>query len=297
MRATSHAATEIASQPACWRQAAQAVDHHLTSLPWPHERVAVAGCGTSYFAAMAYAALREQAGHGLTDAFPASEFPLGRSYDRVVVVSRSGTTTEILDLLDELRGRVPTVALTASGAAPISSAADVTIELDFADEQSVVQTRFATTVLVLLRAALGHDVEALATAGERALRLPLPDVVDAEQVTFLGRGWTVGLAHEAALKLREAAGAWAESYPAMEYRHGPISIAEPGRAVWMLGEPPNGLAGDVARTGATFVHSDGMDPIAHLLLAQRLAVAIAERRGLDPDRPRNLTRSVIIDSA
>ena len=49
------------------------------------------------------------------------------------------------------------------------------------------------------------------------------------QITFLGRGWTVGLAREAALKCREAAAFWAEAYPAMDYRHGPISIAAPRR--------------------------------------------------------------------
>ena len=289
-----HVVAEIASQPDCWRRAAAAAGDHVASLPAPGERVAVAGCGTSYFVAMSYASLREQAGHGTTDAFPASEFPTGRVYDRVVVITRSGTTTEVLDLLERLR--VPTVALTGSAGTPVGAAADAVIELGFADERAVVQTRFATTVLALLRAALGHDVEALAADGERALSAPLAGL-DAEQVTFLGRGWTVGLAHEAALKLREAAGAWAESYPAMEYRHGPISIAEPGRVVWMFGEPPNGLAGDVERTGAVFVHSDGTDPLAHLLLAQRLAVALAVRRGLDPDRPRNLARSVIIDTA
>jgi fructoselysine-6-P-deglycase FrlB-like protein len=36
------------------------------------------------------------------------------------------------------------------------------------------------------------------------------------QWTFAGRGWTVGLASEAALKLREAAQAWTEAYPALE---------------------------------------------------------------------------------
>ena len=49
--------------------------------------------------------------------------------------------------------------------------------------------------------------------------------LEVEQVSFLGRGWTVGLANEAALKLRESVQFWAEAYPAMEYRHGPISIA------------------------------------------------------------------------
>jgi fructoselysine-6-P-deglycase FrlB-like protein len=295
--AETHLAEEIASQPDCWRRAAGEVGRHVAALPLPGESVAVAGCGTSYFAAMAYAGLRERAGAGLTDAFAASEFPLERAYDRVVVITRSGTTTEVLDLLDRLRGRVPTVAVTASGATPVNAAAEVAVALDFADERSVVQTRFATTVLALLRATLGHDIAALADDGERALARPLGGLADAEQVTFLGRGWAVGVAHEAALKLREAAGAWTEAYAAMEYRHGPISIAEPGRVVWMFGEPPNGLADEIARTGATFVHDGGIDPLAHLLTAQRLAVAMAARRGLDPDRPRNLSRSVIIEPA
>ena len=73
-------------------------------LPAPGERVAVAGCGTSWFMAQSYAAAREEAGQGETDAFAASEMPPGRRYDRVLVLSRSGTTTEILQLLDRLRG-------------------------------------------------------------------------------------------------------------------------------------------------------------------------------------------------
>ena len=68
---------------------------------------------------------------------------------------------------------------------------------------------------------------------------------------FLGTGWTVGLAHEAALKIREAAQAWTESYPAMDYRHGPIAVAGPRSLVWMFGMPPPGLAEHVRRTGAT----------------------------------------------
>jgi fructoselysine-6-P-deglycase FrlB-like protein len=278
---------EIASQPACWRRAAGLAGRIALS---PGERVAVTGCGTSYFMAMAVAALRG----GETDAFPASEFPRDRRYDRVVAMSRSGTTTEVLELVAALPG--PTAAITASDEAPIAEVASEVVVLGFADEASVVQTRFATSVLALWRAALGHDVEAVAADGERALAAPLDGgLVAAEQVTFLGRGWTVGLACEAALKLREAAGAWTEAYPAMEYRHGPISVAEPGRVVWMLGPAPAGLADEVRATGATFVGGDGMDPMAGLVLAQRLAVAMAERRGLDPDRPRHLSRSVILE--
>ena len=126
------------------------------------------------------------------------------------------------------------------------------ILLDFADEESVVQTRFATTALVLLRASLGHDIGGAARAAEAALAAPLPlEPGTFDQITFLGSGWTVGLASEAALKLRESAQAWAEAYPAMEYRHGPIAIAQPGRAVWPFGPLPPGLADQIHATGAT----------------------------------------------
>jgi fructoselysine-6-P-deglycase FrlB-like protein len=289
-----HVDEEIASQPACWSRAvALAVEPStVTALPGPGERVAVVGCGTSWFMAMSYAALREAAGHGETDAFAASEVPAGRRYDRIVAITRSGTTTEVLRLLADVSA--PTTALIGDPDSPAVAAADHAVLLPFADERSVVQTRFATSALTLLRASLGASLDPALADAAAAVDAPLPlDPSGTEQVTFLGRGWTVGLAHEAALKCREAAVFWAESYPALDYRHGPISIAAPGRGVWALGELPEGLAAQIRATGATLVECD-RDPLAHLILAQRFAVAAAAARGLDPDSPRHLTRSVIL---
>jgi fructoselysine-6-P-deglycase FrlB-like protein len=283
---------EIASQPETGRRAARLLPEIAGLLPRAGERIAVVGCGTSWFIAQGYAVLRESAGLGETDAFAGSEFPAGRSYDRVVTLSRSGTTTEVLDVLRELDD-TPTLLITGVADSPAARLADDTVALPFADERSVVQTRFATSALALLRAHLGEDVDALAQDAERALDVDVSGLVDAEQVTFLGRGWTVGLAAEAALKTREAARFWAESYPAMDYRHGPIAIAQPGRLVWALGEVPDGLADDVAATGAVLVRHE-LDALAALIVAQRFAVAVSKARGLDPDRPRSLTRSVIL---
>ncbi|WP_245667471.1 SIS domain-containing protein [Actinomadura macra] len=141
------------------------------------------------------AALREAAGHGETDAFAASEFPPGRPYDRLLALTRSGTTTEVLEVLGRVRGTIPTVAITADPATPVMPTADEVVVLGYADEKSVVQTRFATTQLVLLRAHLGEDVAGAVADAGRALADPLPDeAVRAEQFTLLGRGWTVGLA-------------------------------------------------------------------------------------------------------
>ncbi|MEU0333409.1 SIS domain-containing protein [Streptomyces sp. NPDC006193] len=290
----THVENELRSQPECWARAAEQAGQHREALPGTGERAAVVGCGTSYHMAQAVAALREGAGQGETDAFPASEFPHGRPYDRVVALTRSGTTTEVLDLLEKVRGRIRTTAVTADPDAPVGSAADDLIVLDFADERSVVQTRFATTALTLLRARLGLHTDAVVADARTALAAPLPEgLVECAQFTFLGRGWTVGLAHEAGLKMREASLAWAESYPAMEYRHGPISVSTAGTAAWMLGTAPDGLAEQVRGTGARWIEGR-LDPLAELVRVQRLAVAVAAARGLDPDRPRHLTRSVIL---
>ena len=286
--------TELASQPDCWRRAAQLAADVAGLLPAPGERVAVAGCGTSWFIAQSYAALREALGQGETDAFAASEMPVLRKYDRIVVLSRSGTTTEIIDLLGRLHGAAPTLALTAVADSPVAAAADRTIVLEFADETAVVQTRFATTELALLRAHLGEDVEKAAAEARQILARPVPaELMHATQFTFLGTGWTVGLAQEAALKLREAASLWTEAYPAMEYRHGPIAVTGPGSVVWLLGPVPDGLTGEISTAGGLPWQGDH-DPMAELVSVHMLAAAMARARGLDPDRPRNLTRSVIL---
>jgi fructoselysine-6-P-deglycase FrlB-like protein len=261
-------AAELASQPECWLRAVRLAPEVAGLLPRRGERVAVVGCGTSWFIGQSYAAAREAAG--------------------------SGTTTEILDLLAQISGRLPVVAITADESSPVARGADAVITLDFADEKSVVQTRFATTELALLLAPLGHDVAAAAAAARRVLASPVPELlVGARQFTFLGTGWTCGLASEAALKLREAAGMWTESYPAMEYRHGPIAVTGPGSVVWMLGAAPAGLSDEITLAGGTPWPGDD-DPLADLVAVHQLAAALGRSRGLDPDRPRNLTRSVIL---
>jgi fructoselysine-6-P-deglycase FrlB-like protein len=112
-------------------------------------------------------------------------------------------------------------------------------------------------------------------------------------LVFLGTGWTVGLAHEAALKVREAAQAYSESYPAKDFRHGPVAVAGRNSLVWSFGDTDPELD-DVARGAGATTYRSKQDPLAQLVLAQRFALAMAAHRGLDPDRPRLLTRSVVL---
>jgi fructoselysine-6-P-deglycase FrlB-like protein len=290
----THVEREIRSQPAAWRRALQQLDELSSLLPQPGERVAVIGCGTSWFMAAAYAGLREDQGLGETDCFAASQFPAARGYDRVIAISRSGTTTEVVRAIEATSS--PVVALTAVHGSPVEAVADRTIVLDFADEESVVQTVFATTALMLLRSSLGLSLDHVVAQAEAVLGADAPypaDLDRVEQITFVGQGWSFGIAQEAALKLREAAQAWTEAYPQMEYRHGPIAIAQPGRAVWVFGPAVPGLAADIDATGAHLVTGD-LDPVADLVRAQLLAVRRACSLHLDPDRPRHLSRSVVL---
>ena len=93
--------------------------------------------------------------------------------------------------------------------------------------------------------------------------------------------------------MRESALAWAESYPSADYRHGPLAVAGDRSLVTLLGGVPDGLPADVAATGAR-VRVGERDPLAELVLAQRVALELARLRGQDPDVPRHLTRSVVL---
>ena len=294
----THIEAEIATQPQDWLAARRTAEEHRSVLPRPGERVAVVGCGTSLYVAQAYAALREAAGLGITDAWTPTEARMGRGYDRVLACTRSGTTTEVIDFLADLDGRLPAAVVSSSAGTPVLDHA-APILVTEVDEQSVVSTRFATTTLAMLRWHLGEDLTEVAAAGQAVLdaeESTLGAAVTAEQLTFVGQGWAGAIANEAALKLRESAQVWTEAYPMMEYRHGPRSVSSAGRVVWAFGELVPGFADDVAATGADLMHAP-IDAMADLLRVHRLCAVRARAAGLDPDRPRHLTRSIILDHA
>ncbi len=295
--AGAHLAAELATQPDDWLAARAIAREHAALLPQPGERVGILGCGSSLYVGHAVAAKREAAGLGETAAWPAGDAVPARPYDRIIAITRSGTTTEILQALDRLDGRAPVTVITADPASPVAERGEV-ISLGYVDEQSVVQSRTMTTATAMFRWHLGEDLTRAAEEARAVVALDdhwFDDVRAAEQISFVGTGWTYGLAEEAALKLKESTQAWTESWHQTEYRHGPISIAAPGRAVWAFGPLIPNFERDVRVTGATLLHSD-LDPLAELVKVHRLCLLRAADRNLDADQPRNLTRSIILDS-
>ena len=80
--------------------------------------------------------------------------------------------------------------------------------------------------------------------------------------TLTRHGWTVGLGDEAALKFRETTGGWAESYPSMEFRLGPISEATTRTLILSFDPLPDGLRDILEEEIGAQVQVGILDPVA-----------------------------------
>ncbi len=288
---TGGAATrrEIASQPEMWARALND-DLGLERLPADGEPVLVIGCGTSYYIGDAWAHLRSGAGRGRTRAAVPSQLTWVDPDEVVLLISRSGTTSDVEHAGRRLSAEHRVIGLLGTPDSPIEAVCHDTVSLAFADETSVVQTRFATTGLTVLRRHIGVAPAALVDQARTALSGSLP-LEHQTHLVFLGSGSAEPLAHEAALKCLEASGTWTEAYAVREYQHGPIAAADANTLVWSFSPVDDDLRDAVAGTGAT-LHVGTLDPMAELVRAHRVAVVLAGRAGRDPDHPAHLARSV-----
>jgi glucosamine--fructose-6-phosphate aminotransferase (isomerizing) len=295
------------------------------------DRIVITGAGSSYYIAqIAAAAMRSLCG------LPAVAVPLSEVLLRpaeifalddygnqpLLVVSRSGTTTEALDVVDAARAREQhTLAITCRPGSELAAAADSVLAVPEADEEGIVMTRsFAamTAMLMRLGTRLGtptftRDLERLpalwpetAPHVERAFEVASSAPT---RVVVLGGGAAFGLANEAMLKITETSQTPASAYHPLEFRHGPISVCEPGMlVVGLLGGPNEAIERRVleeaAALGATTwaLGPDGpgadVDHVARLPLLlhplQALALGLAVRTGKDPDAPRHLSQVVTL---
>jgi len=299
----THTEREILSQPELWEKA---LAQSREVAGWLRDRtgagLVLVGAGSSYYVGLMAAAYLESRGVAQARAVPASEYA-ARPGELAILISRSGTTTEVLEALEAAKGAgcLP-VALTGEPASPLAQAAEHVISLDYVREESVVQTGSATTAMVLFRAAADRlagqpPPEHLPEDLRRSLEEDAQALTEHDHVVVLGSGWRYGVACEAALKLQEMARMWTERYVPLEYRHGPLSCAGPRTWVEILDPPGDrmtALARDIEKTGAR-AHIAGTDPLVALVRLQRMALRTALHRGLNPDRPMHLTRSVVLE--
>jgi glutamine---fructose-6-phosphate transaminase (isomerizing) len=327
-REASTGGTAIAAALAVARGApAETVDRLASA-----RRIIITGAGSSlYISQVASAAMRTY-GPLPAEAAPLSEVLLRPgavfaaeqlAHQPVVVVSRSGTTTEALEVIKAARERGQhTLAITCRPASPMAQLADEVLAVPEGDEEAIVMTRsFASQAALLMRlgarlgdAGFAHDLDALpshwaetepfvARAFELAATSP-------SRVVVLGGGAAFGLASEAVLKMTETSQVPASAFHPLEFRHGPMSVCEPGMlVVGILGGEPEvaerRVIEESAALGATTwtLGPDGpaadLGHIARLPLAlyalQALAFGIAVVRGHDPEEPRHLDQVVVLD--
>ncbi len=342
-REASASGTAIASALAAGRAAAVDLETSIGRA----ERIVLTGAGSSYYLSQVVASVARETTGAVALATPLSELMLRPSgvlgdgpaeRQPVVVVSRSGSTSEAVDVATRMRvAGHPTIALTCRADSPLAGAADRVLVSPDGDEEAIVMTRsFASMLALLLRALsggatggrLGADLDRLperwpeaVAAAEVGRRL---GTTDWRRIVVLGGGPAQGIAQEWGLKLTETSQVPTSVYEPLEFRHGPISVCEPGvLVVGLIGGPGVEHEARVIREtaalgattwsigceradvdglpGTTSVIGPGLHPWARLPLlvypGQALALTLALTRGCDPDAPRHLGQVVIVSPA
>src|SRR5215470_17548537 len=259
-RPAKHTLAEILSQPHIWRETerhlkASRVLEHLAESFSPRSPWLFVGCGSSYYLSRLIAALWTKHFYIPATGVPASELLFAPEEtlrrigaEQIVLMSRSGETTEVLRVAELLESHksIQTLAVTCNPQSALESLCTHTFELDWADEKSTVMTRSFTAILLAFQ-RLGLEFvgdEQFSTAlnelpvfgqawfDENARKIEaFAGKRKFADYVFLGQGVHYWLAQEAGLKITEMSPSYAQVYHSLEFRHGPRSIAGPDTLV------------------------------------------------------------------
>ncbi|MBT9501576.1 MAG: SIS domain-containing protein [Burkholderiaceae bacterium] len=244
--------------------------------------------------------------------------------------SQSGQSPDLVAPTNFFRaGGARTVAFVNDPASPLAQASQFVFPLHVGAETSVAATKSYIAQLVAgarvvaawsgdddLLAALQQLPEALERAAHQDWRVAVDVLKDADRLFVIGRGTSLPIAQEAALKFKETCGIQAEAFSGAEVKHGPMALVEEGypmlvfaprgptqaslialaedmrgRGARVLLAAPEGMEGTkgaelpLATTG-----NEDLDPIAAVQSFYPMVEALARARGLNPDQPRHLAK-------
>src|SRR5215470_12070959 len=259
-RPGEHTLQEILSQPRTWSETeTQLRESRLlekfAGLFSPRSPWLFVGCGSSYYLSRLIAALWTKHFYIAATGVPASELLFAPEEtlrrlgaEQIVLMSRSGETTEVLRAAELLRCHktVQTLGVTCNPKSVLEELCTHTFQLPWADEMSTVMTRSFTAILLAFQ-RLGlqfiGDQELSAALGQLPQRGQAWLDAHAKKIqafasrrkfadyVFLGQGAHYWLAQEAGLKVTEMSSSYAQVYHSLEFRHGPRSIAGPNTLV------------------------------------------------------------------
>jgi glucosamine--fructose-6-phosphate aminotransferase (isomerizing) len=328
----------------------------LPPLPFALEaisRVTIVACGTSYYAGMVARYWIETLARVPVDIEIASEFryrePVLPENGMALFISQSGETADTLAALKYAKAQGQhIVSLVNAEQSSMALASDVILRTMAGPEIGVASTKAFTTQLVVLaclalslgkakgtlddatRARLGEALaEVPARAAEilnhdQALQELASELVEAQDILYIGRGTSYAIAMEGALKLKELSYIHAEGIAAGELKHGPIALIDEHVPVVVIApndrlfeKTASNVQEVAAREGRVTFLSDAagvkklrgitrntielptvdpfVTPILYSIPIQLLAYHVAVLKGTDVDQPRNLAKSVTVE--
>lgn len=316
------------------------------------QRIYITACGTAAYAGMVGKTLIEKIARVPVEVVIGSEFrysdPIIDESTVVLAISQSGETADTLAAMEEGRKKGATIwSIVNAIGSQAMRIADGYISMQTGPEIGVASTKAFTAPIVdqyMLAILLADLRGAIDEKTRRSLVTDLrlvPDLVsrtlnsepevekiavlfkDIRNCLYLGRGITMPIAYEGALKLKEISYTHAEGYPAGEMKHGPIALIDEDMPVVCLApkdpwhekmisqiqqaKARGGVVIAVATEGDELVEGMAdhvlwlpetpwmLSPAVAVIPLQMLAYHIAAIRGLDVDQPRNLAKSVTVE--
>ena len=244
-----------------------------------------------------------------------------------LAISQSGRSDDLIEMALSARSAgALTVAMVNATDGPLTRACDIVLPIGAGPERSVAASKtFVATLTALQRliaawtsdAALARAVDRLPEWLTAAGALDWSEAVDAlgrtTSLVAIGRGPTLAIAREASLKLKETCNLHAEAFSGAEFLHGPVALAAARYPILML-MPTDAaapgmrqLADDLRRKGAALLATEPGDVAPGRLPAlvsehpetdavclvqsfYAMLIRLADRLGLDVDRPRHLQK-------
>jgi glucosamine--fructose-6-phosphate aminotransferase (isomerizing) len=320
---------EIREQPDVWRRIADSSKAEELAKAIGSGPVCLVGSGSSLFVAQLGALALRRRGIAAS-ALAATEARFDREVYRngcVIALSQSGRSSDLLAALDVLTPST-TVALTNVAGSPLAERATLAIDVAAGPETAVPASKSVTAMAAILlwSAALiaGHRNRTAASLRETAHHVAgwcagrgWRKAEDAAQslarcraVAIVGAGYSVPIAYELALKMKEASYVHAEGFPAGEFRHGSSAMLDTSCAlVGILDETSRDIVERPIREaeeagalrfaiGASLGElpvlgpetGDAFNTLAWLVTGQVLALCTGRAAGVDSDTPRGLTK-------
>jgi fructoselysine-6-P-deglycase FrlB-like protein len=270
--------TAIAAQPEWLRQVPERVGERR--LP-EGAQVVFTGCGTSFHAALACGPAAQA-----LDLVPG----LDADADVLVVMSHEGGTRLALEAVESFGGE--TWLVTGAADSPLARAVDHVVVATPEIEQSYCHTASYTSAIAAGRALQGEDVSGLAGLVAEELEAPPLEASAHARFAVVGGASDLPTVLEAVLKLREGAHVAAESHHTEQVLHGHLAAVDASVRCFVL--EGNGRTAERSDDVLRALGELGCDstlvptghPVVDIVCFQRLTVALAEARGIDPDKIR-----------